>query len=96
MECEDAIDVWLREQGFRPASPELVAASREAQARIDGLEPDLSRRVAYSADEYARMSALLDEITDKVGEDESHPLAPLMGVLGALVQAHEDREVAPL
>jgi HTH-type transcriptional regulator/antitoxin HigA len=33
--------------------------------------------------------ALLDEVTDEVGEDESHPLASFMDVLGALVEAYE-------
>ncbi|MFM8719374.1 MAG: hypothetical protein ACKOFH_07580 [Chthoniobacterales bacterium] len=33
--------------------------------------------------------ALLDEVTDEVGEDESHPLASFMDVLGTLVEDYE-------
>jgi hypothetical protein len=33
---------------------------------------------------------LLDRLTDKVGEDENHPLASLMDVLGVLIQKYEN------
>ncbi len=49
--------------------------------------------VPRSEAEYARLSAMLDELTDAVGEDESHPLASLMDVVGALVEAYESENV---
>ncbi|MFM8809968.1 MAG: hypothetical protein ACKOJB_13885 [Chthoniobacterales bacterium] len=39
--------------------------------------------------DYNRLVALLDEVTDEVGEDESHPLASFMDVLGTLVEDYE-------
>ena len=38
---------------------------------------------------YNRLVALLDEVTDEVGEDENHPLASFMDVLGTLVEDYE-------
>ena len=42
------------------------------------------------------MVELLDLVTDEVGEDEHHPLASLMDVLGVLIQKYEDENVAEL
>jgi HTH-type transcriptional regulator/antitoxin HigA len=38
----------------------------------------------------------LDRVTDEVGEDENHPLASLMDVLGVLIEKYEDENVAEL
>lgn len=46
--------------------------------------------------EYARLSAMLDELADAVGEDESHPLASLMDVVGTLVEAYESEHITEL
>ena len=46
--------------------------------------------------EYSRLVALLDEITDEVGEDENHPLASFMDVLGSLVASYEAHSVSEL
>ena len=40
--------------------------------------------------EYERAIALLDELIDEVGEDESHSLASLMETLGILIEAYEN------
>ena len=45
--------------------------------------------VPRTEEDYNRLVALLDEVTDEVGEDESHPLASFMDVLGALVEDYE-------
>jgi mRNA interferase HigB len=39
---------------------------------------------------------LLDRITDEVGEDENHPLASLMDVLGVLIEKYEDEHLPEL
>jgi len=39
---------------------------------------------------------LLDRVTDEVGEDENHPLASLMNVLGVLIEKYEDERVPEL
>ena len=53
-------------------------------------------RVPRSESEYQELVELLDRITDEVGEDENHPLASLMDVLGVLVEKYEDEQVPEL
>jgi len=52
--------------------------------------------VPHTADEYERLVALLDRLIDEVGEDEAHPLASLMEVVGVLIAGFEDRHVPEL
>jgi HTH-type transcriptional regulator/antitoxin HigA len=40
--------------------------------------------------------ALLDTLIDEVGEDESHPLASFIKVLGILIEKYEDEHVPEL
>ena len=44
--------------------------------------------------EYERLVEILDEITDIVRDEESHPLAGWMDVLGVLIATYEDEHVA--
>ena len=53
-------------------------------------------RVPHSEDDYRDLVELLDRVTDEVGEDENHPLASLMDVLGVLIEQYEDEHVAEL
>jgi HTH-type transcriptional regulator / antitoxin HigA len=39
---------------------------------------------------YQELVQLLDRVTDEVGEDENHPPASLMDVLGVLIEKYED------
>jgi HTH-type transcriptional regulator/antitoxin HigA len=43
--------------------------------------------------EYRNLVKLLDRLIDEVGENESHPLASLMEVLGVLIEKYEDEHV---
>lgn len=43
--------------------------------------------------EYEQLVELLDEITDLVRDDESHPLVNLMDVLGVLIENYEAENV---
>ena len=38
--------------------------------------------VAHTEDEYRQLVSLLDSLIDEVGENESHPLASLMEIVG--------------
>ena len=49
--------------------------------------------VPHSPEEYNHLVGLLDEVTDQVGEDESHPLASLMETLGSLVETYESENL---
>ena len=46
--------------------------------------------------EYDRLVAMLDDLIDRVGEDETHPLASLMDVLSALIENYENAHVPEL
>lgn len=41
--------------------------------------------------DYNRLVEFLDDLIDRVGEDESHPLASLAETVGTLIEAYEDR-----
>jgi HTH-type transcriptional regulator / antitoxin HigA len=53
-------------------------------------------RVPHSDADYREMVELLDRVTDEVREDENHPLASLMDVLGVLIEKYEDENVVEL
>lgn len=40
--------------------------------------------------EYRQLVKLLDWLIDEVGEDENHPLASFMEVIGVLIEKYED------
>ena len=58
------------------------------------IEPTL--RVPHNDREYRQLVKLLDRLIDEVGEDEAHPLASMMEVLGVLIEKYEDEHVAEL
>ena len=66
--------------------------------RVTEAWPPLSRgvRVPHTATDYREVVELLDRVTDEVGEDENHPLASLMDVLGVLIEKYEDEHVSEL
>ena len=43
--------------------------------------------------EFERLCSLLDEVTDIVRDDEEHPLANMMDVLGVLVETYEHEHI---
>jgi HTH-type transcriptional regulator/antitoxin HigA len=45
---------------------------------------------------YQELVQLLDRVTDEVGEDQNHPPASLMDVLGVLIEKYEDEHVPEL
>ncbi len=47
-------------------------------------------RVPRNEAEYAALVRWLDQLVDLVGNDEAHPLASLMDVLGTLIESYED------
>ncbi|MFH1097519.1 MAG: hypothetical protein V1749_08485 [Candidatus Desantisbacteria bacterium] len=50
----------------------------------------------HTENEYQRLVALLDKLIDIVGENENHPLASLMEVIGVLIEKYEDEHVPEL
>jgi len=68
-----------------------LAKVTEAWPRIAG-----AVRVPRTKGEYEELVAFLDDLTDEVGEDENHPLASLMDVVGVLIEKYEDEHIAQL
>jgi HTH-type transcriptional regulator/antitoxin HigA len=66
--------------------------------KVTNAWPPISRaiRVPRTDEDYREIVELLDRVTDQVGEDESHPLASLMDVLGVLIEKYEDEHVPEL
>ncbi|OGL49824.1 MAG: hypothetical protein A2161_19215 [Candidatus Schekmanbacteria bacterium RBG_13_48_7] len=52
--------------------------------------------VPHNDKEYNRLVKLLDDLIDEVGEDENHPLASLMDLLGSLIEKYENEHVSEL
>ena len=52
--------------------------------------------VPHGESEYRQLVAFLDGLIDEVGEDETHPLASLMELVGVLIERYEDEHVPEL
>jgi HTH-type transcriptional regulator/antitoxin HigA len=52
--------------------------------------------VPRTEEQYERTVALLDALIDEVGEDETHPYASLMEILGVLIEHYETEHVPEL
>ncbi len=44
-------------------------------------------------EQYDRLVMLLDRLVDEVGEEETHPLASLMEIIGVLIENYETEHV---
>ena len=66
--------------------------------RVEQVWPTVKDVVYYphTEAEYNRLVSLLDSLIDEVGENESHPLASLMEVIGVLIEKYEDEHVPEL
>lgn len=72
-------------------------AEPRRQKNADAWAP-LSRTlfVPHTETEYRQLIELLDSLIDEVGEDETHPLASFMEVVGILIEKYEDEHVSEL
>jgi HTH-type transcriptional regulator / antitoxin HigA len=52
--------------------------------------------VPHTEKDYRELVAFLDKLVDEVGENEGHPLASLMEVIGVLIEKYEDEHVPQL
>jgi HTH-type transcriptional regulator / antitoxin HigA len=57
---------------------------------------ELALRMPHNDREYRQLVKQLDWLVDEVGEDENHPLASMMEVIGVLIEKYEDEHVAEL
>ena len=49
--------------------------------------------VLHTEEEYQELVDLLDSLIDEVGEDETHPLASLMEIIGVLIEKYENEHI---
>jgi HTH-type transcriptional regulator / antitoxin HigA len=52
--------------------------------------------VPHNDAEYERLVGVLDQLIDEIGNDETHPLASLMEVIGVLIEKYEDEHIPQL
>jgi HTH-type transcriptional regulator/antitoxin HigA len=52
--------------------------------------------VPHTESDYQRLVTFLDSLIDLIGEEENHPLAPLMEVVAVLIEKYEDDHVPHL
>jgi len=52
--------------------------------------------VPHTEEEYEQLVDLLDSLIDQIGEDESHPLASMMDVIGVLIESYETQHIPEL
>jgi HTH-type transcriptional regulator/antitoxin HigA len=75
-------------EGMKPMTTRDIATVERAWP---SLAPILF--VPHSEHEYKSLVRALDMLIDMIGEDESHPLASLMEVIGVLIEKYEDEHV---
>ncbi|NCQ98917.1 MAG: hypothetical protein GPJ11_05580 [Microcystis aeruginosa L211-101] len=52
--------------------------------------------IPRSESEYEQLVIMLDNLIDEIGENENHPLASLMEILGILIENYEQENVPEL
>lgn len=70
------------------------AAVRQAEAAWPSVAKILY--VPHDDTGYERLVGILDQLVDEVGNDETHPLASLMEIIGVLIEGYEDAHVPEL
>jgi hypothetical protein len=82
---------------------EIIVRDLRGFGNLEGLSPATlfigkigSMLNQPAEEEYDQLVAFLDELIDQVGEDENHPLASLMDVVGTLVEKYKDDHVPEL
>jgi HTH-type transcriptional regulator/antitoxin HigA len=66
--------------------------------QVESVWPSVAKvlYVPHDDTEYTHLVAILDQLIDYVGEDEAHPLASLMEVIGSLIEQYEDEHIPML
>lgn len=77
-------------QTFNTPLSKVVPAWKELRDSVPFFGPIRNER------SYAEMQALMDELLDVVGDDENHPLADLLDVVGLLIAQYDDQRLAPI
>ena len=76
--------------------PEMISTAQIEKAFAVWPQVEPTSRVPHNDREYRQLVKLLDRLIDEVGEEEAHPLASMMEVLGVLIEKYEGENVAEL
>lgn len=71
----------------------MIVDSLVRQAEAGWLSVQKILYVPHTSTEYENLVQVLDQLIDLVGEDEDHPLASLMEVIGVLIERYEEAHV---
>ena len=52
--------------------------------------------IPRSESEYEHLVVMLDSLIDEIGENENHPLASLMEIIGVLIEDYEQAHIPEL
>ena len=52
--------------------------------------------IPHTEDDYEKLVIMLDNLIDAVGENEEHPLASLMEIIGILIARYETENIPEL
>ncbi len=52
--------------------------------------------IPHTEEDYQRLVEMLDSLIDEVGENEDHPLASLMEIIGVLIERYETENIPKL
>ena len=52
--------------------------------------------VPHNEKQYRKLVRILDQLMDEIGNNEKHPLAPLMETIGNLIESYENNKYTPL
>ena len=64
--------------------------------RIVNKHKNFDRVVVVTKTEYQQFSEVLDDLIYGVGEDENHPLSPVMTLVGLIIKTYEDKHCPKL
>jgi predicted RNase H-like HicB family nuclease len=109
--AESLPELLVELQGSHTPSAEPIAATEESVASFPSAEElpagstvgeDIDRVVAAplptprTLADYHRLRDMLEELIEKVGADESHPLAAFMDRVGTLVEQYESTHLSEI
>ena len=66
--------------------------------KVKSVWPDIKDLLSVPQDKrhYTKLVKALDELVDEIGENEKHPLVPLIETIGSLIEIYENENLEPV
>ena len=66
--------------------------------KVKSVWPDVKDLLSVPRDKkhYNKLVKALDELIDEIGENEKHPMVPLMETIGSLIEIFENENLTPI